>query len=172
MKYKFLFAFGVCSLLLSVIFWERTNSRVENIMTEQDWKMKIVTIIPSQFEVNAFGHVNQISIDAELSFSADGTYQRLTRMQLQSHLSSEQSDLLITDSGIWKVKAGYLLMAPIDFQSGRASNHETAPAHIEVIKEFYRMETQQSRKIEVVNEKTLLLSGIGLSSIALTATNG
>ncbi|NVJ56831.1 MAG: hypothetical protein HWE19_10805, partial [Vibrionaceae bacterium] len=39
----------------------------------------------------------------------------------------------------------------------------------EVIKQFYRMETQQSREIQFVNERTLLLSGIGLSSIVLTS---
>lgn len=169
MKYKFVFSIAVCSLVLSGFFWESKNHRVENIMIERDWEMKVVTIIPPKYQERAFGDVNQISINAELSFSADGTYQRLTRMQLQSHLSSEQSDLLITDSGIWKVKGGYLLMSPIDFQSGEPTNEASTRSQTEVIKQFYRMETQQSREIQFVNERTLLLSGIGLSSIVLTS---
>ena len=74
----------------------------------------------------------------------------------------------ISESGEWSISGNYLLISPIEFKDvSSAYTKDFTPEQLQLITQLFKVDAQQSRRIDVVNDKTLLLTSLNHGSTVL-----
>jgi transmembrane regulatory protein ToxS len=74
----------------------------------------------------------------------------------------------ISETGKWDVSDNYLLVSPTKFRNvSQSQNQEFTKEELELATQFFKMEAQQSRRVDIVNNKTLLLTSLNHGSTVL-----
>lgn len=77
----------------------------------------------------------------------------------------EPLTLHISESGTWNISGGYLLTEPGEFKDiTSGSNKDFQKKQLTAIRKMFRMDARQSRRIDVLNEKSLLLTSLTYGS--------
>jgi len=98
----------------------------------------------------------------------NGTYIRMSNVKLFAVGGESESFINISETGTWDISDSYLLISPSEFKNISSSqSKDFTPEQLELITQFFKMDAQQSRRIDVVNEKTLLLTSLSHGSTVL-----
>lgn len=74
----------------------------------------------------------------------------------------------ISESGDWDVSDNYLLVSPTEFKDvSSTQSKDFTPQQLDLITQLFKMDSEQSRRIDIVNEKTLLLTSLNHGSTVL-----
>ena len=74
----------------------------------------------------------------------------------------------ISETGKWDVSDNYLLVSPTKFRNvSQSQSQEFTQEELELVTQFFKMEAQQSRRVDIVNNKTLLLTSLNYGSTVL-----
>lgn len=154
-------------LALSAIFstWLYFSSdyKQEQLLMSREWLSTSVSRIqPTQLD--ELGMLRRVEQTSHVVYLPNHSYSRITQLRLFSD-NDQPLTLHISESGNWDVSGGYLLTEPLEFKditSGK--NEDFKKHHLAVIKQVFRMDAQQSRRIDVINEKSLLLTSLTYGS--------
>lgn len=154
-------------LMLSILFscWLYFSSdyKQEQLLMSREWHSSHVSRIQSK-QLEDLGMLRRVEQTSHVVYLPNRTYSRITQLKLFSQ-SEQPLTLHISESGKWEVSGGYLLTEPVEFKDiTSGQNEDFQKQHLSIVKEVFRMDAQQSRRIDIINKKSLLLTSLTYGS--------
>ncbi|MFM2590666.1 regulatory protein ToxS [Vibrio sp. TBV020] len=169
MKQKIAAGLLVFSALFSSWLYWGSDLKVEQVITSKEWQSKMVTVITAPLQEESVGPLRKADITSNVKYLPNNTYIRVATVRLYSNDDqSDESVINISETGEWDISDNYLLVSPTEFKDvSSAQSKDFTEAQLNLITQIFKMDAQQSRRIDIVNEKTLLLTSLSHGSTVL-----
>ncbi|MGX9418992.1 regulatory protein ToxS [Vibrio sp. RC27] len=168
---KLSMALILISLGLSGWLYWVSDVKTEQLLTSREWQSRINSFIDyddsDQKEDSQFLH---ITINSNVKYLPNNTYIRMSIIKVYNEITSAESHIDISETGTWEISDDYLLISPTEFKDV-STNHNQALTQdqLDIVTQFYKIDAQQSRRIDIINQNTLLLVGLNHESVTLYA---
>ncbi|MEL7292754.1 MAG: regulatory protein ToxS [Pseudomonadota bacterium] len=167
--------YAIILLIVSTIFsgWLYWGSdlKVEQTLTSKEWQSKMVTVITEQLQQEteqAVGPLRRVDVVSNVKYLPNNTYIRVSNMRLYPLNGASESVINISETGEWDISDNYLLISPTEFKDvSSPQSKDFTPQQLHIVTQFFKLDAQQSRRIDIVNEKTLLLTSLSHGSTVL-----
>lgn len=157
----------ISTALSSWLYWG-SDIKIEKILTSSEWQSKMVTLIDQMRHEEDIGPLRKVDVVSNVKYLPNNTYIRVSTVRLFPDTDSLESIINISESGKWDISDNYLLISPSEFKDvSSAQTRDFSEQQLELITQIFRMDAQQSRRIDIVNEKTLLLTSLSHGSTVL-----
>jgi transmembrane regulatory protein ToxS len=168
MKIKLAIAvLAVSALFTSWLYWG-SDLKVEQVLTSNEWQSTMVTVITDNLPDDTVGPLRRVNVESNVKYLPNGDYIRVANIKLFAQGSSAESTINISERGRWEVSDNYLLVTPSEFKDISSSqSKDFTDEQLRLITQIFRLDAEQSRRIDVVNEKTLLLTSLNHGSTVL-----
>ena len=168
MKIKLAIAvLAVSALFSSWLYWG-SDLKVEQVLTSNEWQSTMVTVITDNLPDDTVGPLRRVNVESNVKYLPNGDYIRVANIKLFAQGSSAESTINISERGRWEVSDNYLLVPPSEFKDISSSqSKDFTDEQLSLITQIFRLDAEQSRRIDVVNEKTLLLTSLNHGSTVL-----
>lgn len=168
MKIKLAIAvLAVSALFSSWLYWG-SDLKVEQVLTSNEWQSTMVTVITDNLPDDTVGPLRRVNVESNVKYLPNGYYIRVANIKLFAQGSSAESTINISERGRWEVSDNYLLVTPSEFKDISSSqSKDFTDEQLSLITQIFRLDAEQSRRIDVVNEKTLLLTSLNHGSTVL-----
>ena len=159
----------VLSALFSGWLYWGSDLKVEQVLTSNEWQSKMVTVITDKLQEESVGPLRKVDVSSNVKYLPNNTYIRVATVRLYSgNDKSQESIINISETGEWDISDNYLLVSPTEFKDvSSAQSKDFTEAQLELITQIFKMDAQQSRRIDIVNDKTLLLTSLSHGSTVL-----
>lgn len=159
-------------LAISIIFssWMYWGSdiKVEQVLTSKEWQSRHVTHITHENREQDLGPLRKVTITSNVKYLPNGTYIRVSLMELFSDDTVIPNIINISEKGDWELSDNYLLISPIEFKDVSTNqNQDFTERQLALITQVVKVDTQQSRRVDIVNDKALLLTSLNHGSTIL-----
>lgn len=159
-------------LILSAVFsgWLYWGSdlKVEQVLTSNEWQSKMVTVIAAKIPDDSVGPLRKANVVSNVKYLPNNTYIRVATVRLYGNDTENESIINISETGTWDISDNYLLVSPTEFKDvSSAQSKDFTEDQLSLITQLFKMDAQQSRRIDVVNDKTLLLTSLSHGSTVL-----
>ena len=159
-------------LVLSAIFssWLYWGSdlKVEQALTSKEWQSKMVTLITEPLQDDSVGPLRKVDVTSNVKYLKSGTYIRVATVRLYANDAENENIISISETGEWEISDNYLLVSPTEFKDiSSAQSKDFTEEQLKLITQIFKMDAQQSRRIDIVNENTLLLTSLNHGSTVL-----
>ncbi len=167
MKIKYASAVLAVSILFSSwLYWE-SDLKVEQLLTANEWQSEMVTLITNKPD-DTVGPLRRVHVKSNVKYLPKGEYIRVSNIKLLAQDSTAESKIIISEHGSWEVSDNYLLVSPSEFKDiSSAQSKDFSAEQLALITQIFRVDSEQSRRIDVVNEKALLLTSLNHGSAVL-----
>ncbi|MGR5176045.1 regulatory protein ToxS [Vibrio parahaemolyticus] len=169
MKMKYASVLLALSTALSAWLYWGSDLKLEQVLTSSEWKSNMVAVIAARdYPDTDIGPLSRLEMSASVKYLPSGEYIRESSMRLYGNDPDNHTLVKISERGSWTISDNYLLISPREFKdTATAQSSEFTHEQLAMIKQFLKMEAQQSRRIDIVNEKTLLLTSLNQGSAIL-----
>ena len=169
MKQKIAAGLLVVSALFSSWLYWGSDLKVEQVLTSKEWQSNMVTELVKIAHEEAVGPLRKAHITSNVKYLPNGSYIRVATMRLYSEAEKDNESIInISETGEWEVSDNYLLVTPIDFKDVSSTQARGfTDDQLNLITQIFKMDAEQSRRIDIVNEKTLLLTSLSHGSTVL-----
>jgi len=159
-------------LILSSVFsaWLYWGSdlKVEQVLTSKEWQSNMVTVITEPLQEESVGPLRKVEVTSNVKYLPNNTYIRVATVRLFPHNAKTESIINISETGEWDISDNYLLVSPTEFKDvSSAQSKDFSAEQLDLITQIFKMDAQQSRRIDVVNTNTLLLTSLSHGSTVL-----
>ncbi len=159
--------FVVSALLSSWLYWG-SDLKVEQALTSKEWQSKMVTLISEEVQEESVGSLRRVDVLSNVKYLPNGTYIRVATVRLYAENANNESVINISETGDWDISDNYLLVSPTEFKDvSSPQSKDFTKNQLQLITQIFKMDAQQSRRIDIVNEKTLLLTSLSHGSTVL-----
>ncbi|MGC9422329.1 MULTISPECIES: regulatory protein ToxS [Vibrio] len=157
------------SAIASLWLYQHSEIKLEKILCSREWQSKLVTLIEHKLPNNAVGPLHRVDVVSNVKYLPNGSYLRVSTVKLYSAEQTIAENVInISESGQWNISSNYLLISPTEFKDmSSAYTKEFTPEQLQLITQLFKVDAQQSRRIDVVNDKTLLLTSLSHGSTVL-----
>lgn len=161
MKIKLASAVLAVSVLFSSWLYWGSDLKVEQLLTANEWQSTMVTVITDSLPDDTVGPLRRVNVESNVKYLPNGDYIRVANIKLFAQGSTAESTINISEKGRWEVSDNYLLVSPSEFKDISSSqSKDFSEAQLRLITQIFKLDAEQSRRIDVVNEKTLLLTSL------------
>ncbi|CAM2813078.1 regulatory protein ToxS [Vibrio mytili] len=168
MKIKFASAVLAVSTIFSGWLYWGSDLKIEQVLTTNEWQSAMVTLITDNLPNDPVGPLRRVNVDSNVKYLPNGSYLRVSNIKLFAQGSNEESVINISEKGHWEVSDNYLLVTPSEFKDISSSqSKDFSERQLRLITQIFKLDAEQSRRIDVVNEKTLLLTSLNHGSTVL-----
>ncbi|YCO02925.1 regulatory protein ToxS [Vibrio sp. VNB-15] len=168
MKIKIASAALAVSILFSGWLYWGSDLKVEQVLTSNEWQSTMVTLITDSLPDDTVGPLRKVNVESNVKYLPNGDYIRVANIRLFAQDSNTESTINISEKGRWEVSDNYLLVSPAEFKDISASqSKDFSESQLRLITQIFKLDAEQSRRIDVVNEKTLLLTSLNHGSTVL-----
>ncbi len=176
MKLKFAVGLLILSALFSGWLYWGSDLKVEQTLTSKEWQSKMVALIAEPD--GSVGPLRKVDVTSNVKYLNNGTYIRVATVRLYADelsaktVTETETDNIIhiSETGVWEISDKYLLVSPTEFKDiSSAQSKDFTEDELKVITQIFKMDAQQSRRIDIVNEKTLLLTSLNHGSTILSS---
>ncbi|HCH0152434.1 transmembrane regulator ToxS [Vibrio parahaemolyticus] len=168
MKIKVASAVLAVSILFSGWLYWGSDLKVEQVLTSNEWQSTMVTVITDNLPDDTVGPLRRVNVESNVKYLPNGDYIRVANIKLFAQGSTAESTINISEKGRWEVSDNYLLVSPSEFKYISSSqSKDFSEAQLRLITQIFKLDAEQSRRIDVVNEKTLLLTSLNHGSTVL-----
>ncbi|CAM2875692.1 MULTISPECIES: regulatory protein ToxS [Vibrio] len=151
----------------SWLYWG-SDLKIEQELSSREWQSETVTLIENTTTHQPIGPLRRVDISSNVKYLPNGTYVRVSNVILYANNDDPQNIMNISETGKWDVSDNYLLVSPTKFRNvSQSQNQEFTKEELELATQFFKMEAQQSRRVDIVNNKTLLLTSLNHGSTVL-----
>ncbi|CAM3575557.1 Transmembrane regulatory protein ToxS [Vibrio aerogenes CECT 7868] len=156
------------SSIFSIWLYWGSDLKLKQLLISREWQSKIVRLIEHANKESAVGPLRRVDVTSNVKYLPNGTYIRVSVVQLYANKSQPESTIDISESGEWKLSENYLLLSPTEFKDvSDSQSKDFTPEQLNLIKQFFKMDAQQSKRIDVINKNTLLLANLNHDSTIL-----
>jgi transmembrane regulatory protein ToxS len=168
MKAKYAAMILAISAIFSGWLYWGSDLKLEQILTSKEWQSHNVSLISQDLDDNTWGPLSRAEMTANVKYLPNGNYIRVATVKLFSHLDDAVVTMNISELGYWDISDNYLLISPTEFKN-MTSPHITdfTDEQLDILTQVFKMNAQQSRRVDVVNEKSLLLTSLSHGSTVL-----
>ncbi|MBD1571877.1 hypothetical protein HC725_01100 [Vibrio sp. S17_S38] len=153
------------SILFSSWAYWHSDFKLKHLLESREWQTASVTHM-SEWENS--GNIDKAKITSNVKYLTNGTYLKITALSLYSKQLKEPAELRIAESGEWELSDDYIIITPKDFKDASGiSPAGLSKEQLDKIKELFKINSQQSRKIDIINDNTLLFTTLGHGSNVL-----
>ncbi|CAM2773578.1 regulatory protein ToxS [Vibrio rarus] len=161
---------AISTVISGWLFWG-SNVKIEQVLTAREWQTHLVAFVHSEQADKKLGKLRKVNITSNVKYWPNGEYMRVSRIQLFGTTKNSPHTLNITESGSWQLSDNYLLIDLKDFkQSSAIDNQEFSEAHLNIIKQVLLTDAQQSRRVDIINNNSILLTSLDHGSRVLVST--
>ncbi|EAS64088.1 regulatory protein ToxS [Photobacterium angustum] len=157
--------FGILAISITVCSWVyfSTDYKQEQLLMSREWQSTTFSRIePTQLD--NLGTLRKVKQNSNMVYLPNHTYSRITTLELYSEKPTPLT-IHISESGQWDVSGGYLLTEPTEFKDVTSgTNIDFDDKQLNVVKDIFRMNAQESRRIDVINKNSLLLTSLTYGS--------
>ncbi|EAR56232.1 ToxS [Photobacterium sp. SKA34] len=157
--------FGILAISITVCSWVyfSTDYKQEQLLMSREWQSTTFSRIePTQLD--NLGTLRKVKQNSNMVYLPNHTYSRITTLELYSEKPIPVK-IHISESGQWDVSGGYLLTEPTEFKDVTSgTNIDFDDKQLNVVKDIFRMNAQESRRIDVINKNSLLLTSLTYGS--------
>ncbi|SDH65888.1 transmembrane regulatory protein ToxS [Vibrio xiamenensis] len=158
------------SILFSAWLYWGSDFKMEQVLTSREWQSKMVTIISDVDKENTVGPLRKAVVNSNVKYLPNGHYIRVAMITLYSENSADSSTLNFSETGEWSISDSYLLVSPTEFKDVSSQQSKSfTRTQLALITQLFKVDAQQSRRIDVVNDKTLLLTSLNHGSTILSS---
>ncbi|GAB2655136.1 regulatory protein ToxS [Vibrio panuliri] len=158
---------AISALFSGWLYWG-SDIKLEKAVTAKEWQSKMVTVISDGIREESVGPLRKVDVLSNVKYLPNGTYIRVATVSLFANSEHSDSVINISETGHWEISDNYLLISPTEFKDvSSANSQDFSDAQLQLIKQLFKMDAQQSRRIDIVNEKTLLLTSLSHGSTVL-----
>ncbi|MGO2343391.1 MAG: regulatory protein ToxS [Vibrio litoralis] len=135
-------------------------------MTSKEWQS--TTIAYMNFWDQKIQHLDKASISSTVKYLPNQTYIKNSTLVFTSKDIEKPVEIVISESGNWELSDHYLIIDASEFKDiSTTPITQITPEQVEKLKTLFKINAQQSRKIDVVNDRTLLLTSLAHGSTVL-----
>jgi transmembrane regulatory protein ToxS len=157
------------AIISSWIYWG-SDVKVEQVLTSREWQTNLVTYIHTGHTDADLGTLSKVKINSNVKYLATGQYLRSSRMELINEESDDPTIIDISEIGNWELSDNYLLISPEDFNDSSAvDNRQFTETQLKLIKQIFETDAQQSRRVDIISDNAILLTGLGHGSQVLVS---
>lgn len=157
----------VSALFSGWLYWG-SDLKVEQVLTSNEWQSEMVTVIAASIQEESVGPLRKVNVISNVKYLPNNTYIRVATVRLYGNDANNESIINISESGTWDISDNYLLVSPTEFKDvSSAQSKDFTAEQLDLITQLFKMDAQQSRRIDIVNEKTLLLTSLSHGSTVL-----
>ncbi len=107
------------------------------------------------------GFVSKVNISSNTRFLSDGTYIRESNVGLYQLDNKLTASITISETGEWSCSDSVLLLSTVDTQGySLPRNNKLTKEQIDVGKQWVILNDQQSKKLDVIDDSTILMSSL------------
>lgn len=153
------------SILGSAWFYWESDNKVEQLLISKEWQSRSTVRIDTDYE--DMGPLKRADINSNVVYLPNKTYSKSSTLVIYSGLADETHPLTINvmETGTWDYSGDYLLITPIEFKDVTANDNKYFSGdQKKLIMRVFQMDEQQSKRVDVINEKTLLLTSLNYGS--------
>ena len=168
MKLKISLALLVASALFSGWLYWGIDAKVERLLTAHEWQSKMVTLITENKQEDTIGPLRKVELSSNAKYLPNGTYLRMSIVRLYGTETAPANVINISETGQWDINDNYLLVSPTEFKDvTSAQRQDFSQQQLDLITQVIKMDAEQSRRIDIVNPKALLLTSLNHGSTVL-----
>ena len=157
----------VSALFSGWLYWG-SDLKVEQVLTSNEWQSEMVTVIAEPIQEESVGPLRKVNVVSNVKYLPNNTYIRVATVRLYGNDADNESIINISESGTWDISDNYLLVSPTEFKDvSSAQSKDFTTEQLDLITQLFKMDAQQSRRIDIVNAKTLLLTSLSHGSTVL-----
>ncbi|MGF1724188.1 regulatory protein ToxS [Photobacterium nomapromontoriensis] len=151
------------SVIFSAWLYYVSDYKQEQLLMSLEWQTTTISRIEPT-KLDELRMLRQVEQTSHMIYLPNHTYSRITKMKLFSD-NTQPLVLHITELGNWDISGGYLQTEPLEFKDMTSGqNQDFQPKQLQIIKQIYRMDAQQSRRIDIINDKSILLTSLDYGS--------
>ncbi|MFV0447715.1 MAG: regulatory protein ToxS [Vibrio sp.] len=160
---------SVASIALSSWLYWGSDLKLEQEISSREWQSKTVTVIEHTKTHQPIGPLRRVDILSNVKYLPNGTYSRVSNIVLYAENDDNAQNIMnISETGKWDVSDGYLLVTPAKFRNvSQSQNQDFTAEELELVTQIFKMDAQQSRRVDIVNDYTLLLTSLNHGSTVL-----
>ncbi len=157
----------VSCALSSWLYWG-DDLKLEKMLTAKEWQSKFMTVINDPYATTKPVQ-RRITVTTNVKYLKNGTYMRMSMLRFSDAQSEQDTIMNISESGDWEISDNYLLVNPKQFKDLPVAHnpHHLSNESLKLITTLFKNDARQSRRIDIVNSKTLLLTSLNQGSTVL-----
>lgn len=160
---------AIIALTLSIglsFAYQYSDLKLTRILKSREWQSYV--LVDTQAWSDQLKNLKQVEIRSNWKYLPNQTYLKGSNLTLFYKSDHEPVEIHIMETGNWELSDSYLLLEPTDFQDVTANPDLTVNfLNTEQIKQLFRVTSQQSRRLDVLNSNTLILTNLGQTSTLL-----
>jgi len=161
------FLLALSAFLSGWLHWG-SDAKVARLLTSHEWQSKMVSLISAEKQADSIGPLRKVELSSNAKYLPNGTYLRMSVVRLYGTQTSPANVINISETGQWEINDNYLLVSPTEFKDvTSAQRQDFSQEQLELITQVIKMDAEQSRRIDIVNPKALLLTSLNHGSTVL-----
>ncbi|MDV7104074.1 regulatory protein ToxS [Vibrio sp. TH_r3] len=161
------------SIMFSTWLYWGSDLRLEKELTSREWQSTIDNFISPEMqkdENNKIYILSNIEMISNVKYLPNGSYLRVSHLKMFDKNQQVTSVMNILESGDWELSDNYLLINPKDFKETSTNNSvEFTEQQLDIVKTLFIMDAEQSRRVDIINHKALLLTSLNQGSRILSS---
>jgi transmembrane regulatory protein ToxS len=166
---------ALISILFSTWVYWGSDFKLKQLLMSREWQSRIVTLIEQDLaESSNVKDLRRVDVNSNVKYLPNHTYIRVSVLKVYSQGKGKEagSSIDISESGTWALSDGYLLISPTEFKDVSANqSKDFTKDQLDIVTQFFKMDAQQSRRIDVIDRNTLLLISLNHDSVTLFSPN-
>ncbi|CZF80066.1 Transmembrane regulatory protein ToxS [Grimontia celer] len=161
------FALLLASVIASAWLFLGEDMRTSNLLLSKEWKSRTINHI-EESQYREVAGLTETEQQSNMVFLPDNTYSRDTQIVLKNEEQNTQVVMSVSESGEWEISGGYLklkLGSIKDVTTGDTA--EFSEEDLTLVRTFYRLGAEKVRRIDVLNDGSLLLTSLNHGSLVL-----
>ena len=155
----------VITLVASWIYWQ-SDSKAKQTLTSKEWQS--TTIAYMSFWDQKINSLDKATITSTVKYLPNQTYIKNSTLIFSSKEVKKPIELTIAESGHWDLSDLYLIVDPTEFKDiSTKPVPQISSEQVMELKKLFKISSQQSRKIDIIDERTLLLTSLSHGSTVL-----
>ncbi|PMH46862.1 hypothetical protein BCU68_02140 [Vibrio sp. 10N.286.49.B3] len=168
MKLKFASLLLVISAILTSWLYWGSDLKIEQMLTANEWHSRMVTILLSDEQEDILGPLSKVVVTSNVKYLPNSTYIRISSIHVFGNNELGKNIINISETGNWDISDNYLLVSPTAFSdSSSTTSREFTSQQLKVITQVFKLDSELSRRIDIIDSKTLLLTSLSHGSTVL-----
>lgn len=156
------------SLLLSSWIYWASDFKLKQVLTSREWQSKMVSLIKLNESSPTIGTLSRVDITSTMKYLTNGTYLRVSVVKLFSDDKTSNSMINISELGEWELSDDYLLVSPLEIRDISSNQDKNiTDDQLQLITQFFKMDAQQSRRVDIINERSIIFTSLNHGSTVL-----
>lgn len=149
--------------VISVWLYWHGDSKLQQQLVSREWQSN--TVAHMNMWEQKVAAVDKVSIHSTVKYLPNNTYLKNSTLTFTGDKLATPVEIIISESGNWVLSDNYLVVTP-----GLFKDVSTKPLvdltseEVEELKALFKIASQQSRRIDIINDKTMMLTGLDNAS--------